>query len=747
MTAPTTHPTHAARPSIGRLSIAGRWSYIALPSLLLLVLIATILGYNTPYATSIAANTQIRQALFGFHGVEQAEGDSFRWTNGNAQVCLDQIGRVPSSTLSLRVLGKGANALGNLAIDLQVDGRPITSLPIIGATRIYRVMLGDALSQHDNACVLIASRAITSPSDPRRLGVPFTSLAIQPLRGAAPIRPAALQLSLNLLLAAIGYWALRRIGLPTGWTTLLIGGVALALLAAVWVGAIPPGLGLARHMLTIVVGGSVIALSSEAYHWLRLRFPQASALRFDLLAMAFWSLVLMGLVRLIQALLGYSNVWPLKAGFYPGITPLIPLAALAFALWAWLLLRMLDPRAAEPGLGASVAALLAGASSLPALLKISTREWESLFTTFSSTSSDYISDVPQVGNDPLGFLRAFVSIKDQLSLHSSTHPPGSILFLWGVERLLGPGTVPASTVVILLSSLAALAGLWLGRRLGGPRIGLLAGAIAAVMPGQMIYSVTSMDGIFNTLLAFAAIAFLLALEPPFRARSAALAGLLISLGLFFTYATTQLAFFGAAVAALAIVRGWGATSGSHTARLRAAARPVLRQGLIAVAVIVGSYGLLFLISGFNVVEGAVRATTINAEVMRSVTSQAFLPPSFAYYTLYIVANLLAFGWYLGPWGLTAIVFAGSDAAAKRPPTSWTLLAIGSATLIAGMTLSGLFNREVERIWGFTYPLLAALAASHSLQGSDHERRWRAGLFLGLAFTHSLCIRALLNTSW
>ncbi|NTW98046.1 MAG: hypothetical protein HGB28_05795, partial [Oscillochloris sp.] len=143
----------------------------ALPALLLLVAAATFLGYNTPYPTVVTASTETRRVLFGFHGLEQAEDGAFLWTNGSSRICLDQIGRVPSSSLSLRVLGKGANALGNSVIDLQVDGRPIATLPIIGATRLYHVLLADALSQHDDPCLLIGSRSVVSASDPRRLGV------------------------------------------------------------------------------------------------------------------------------------------------------------------------------------------------------------------------------------------------------------------------------------------------------------------------------------------------------------------------------------------------------------------------------------------------------------------------------------------------------------------------------------------------------------------------------------------------
>ncbi|HMQ34748.1 MAG TPA: hypothetical protein PKD53_28685 [Chloroflexaceae bacterium] len=742
------HPAVApARPA------ARPWRYgrlrglLPLPAMLLLVLAATVLGYNTPYALTVEASTETRQILFGFHGLERADDYAFRWTNGESRVCLDQIGRVPRSALALRVLGEGGYALGNTSLSLQVNERPIVTAPVLGATRVYHVMLDDALNQRDDDCLLLISRAVTTPSDPRTLGVPFAIMQIRPLAAETPVWPAGAQLGLNLLVALLAYWLLRQVGATPLWSALLVGGAAVALVAAIVAGLLTPGLGLARHMLPLVVGAGAAALFTAVAARLRWRFWRAPLLAFDLAGMALWSLLLVGLTSMAQQLLALGGVWPLKAGFFPALTPLAVLPALAFAAWAWLVLRALDEGRPEPRPWPAAGLVLLGALALPPLLKGFVRGWDTLFATFTDNPYEYIADVPLVGDDPAGFLASFVSIKDQLALHSSTHPPGSILLLWGVERLLGPGPVPASLAAIGLSALAALAGLWVGWRLGGPRVGLLAGAVAAMMPGQLVYAVTSMDGVFNMLLALGAAAFLLALERPHRAWAAALAGLLIALGLFFTYAATQLFFFGVAVAAVAVARAWATAPDTGPRRRLAAALPALRQGAIAAGVIVALYLGLYLATGFNVVEGALRATAINAEVMRGVRSRPFVPPSLAYYTLFLGANLLAFAWYLGPWGLTATTAAGRASLVERPLSGWAALAAGLVALVAGMALGGLFNREVERIWGFTYPLLAVLVARHALQGDGRERRWRAGLYLGLAFAHGLLIRLLLSTFW
>lgn len=744
--------TTARRRGGGIARSAGRQlSLLALPLLLLATFAATLLGYNRPYAVIVAPTDDVRRVFFGFHGLEQVGDDHYRWTDGGSRICLDQLGRLPSAALSLRVLGEGAYALGNHTLELRVNERVIVSAPVPGATRRYHVLLADALAERDDDCVVLASPAVITPTDPRTLGVPFAGLSLRPLAAAQPIWPATLQLTMNLALAGLGYGLLRRVGLGAWPSALGVAGLVGLLLAAVYSNVLGPGLGLSRHLLPVVVGAGALALGTLTAARLTQPLEWAPRWVVDLLAMAGWSALLFGLNRLAHFLLGYSSVWPLKAGFYPSATPLLGLLPLAaFGLWAWLLLRRIAsarPGAAAGADPAGVALVFAGALALPVILKASLRGLDSLFGTFSDTTFEYIADVPRVGDDPIGFLRNFVAIKEQLALHSSTHPPGSILLLWAVERTLGAGTVPASWVAITLSALAPLAALWLGWRIGGPRLGLLAGGIAAVMPGQLVYSVTSMDGVFNMLLAMGAVAFLLALEPGRRAAAAALAGLLIALGLFFTYAATQLFFFGLAVALVAVLRGWAQGAGRGPARLWAAARPVLSQGLIAAGVIVAIYLAIFLATGYNVVVGALESTTINVAVMRGVEQLPFLPPSLSYYVLFLSANLLAFGWYLGPWGLTSTTLAGGAALRERPLTTTSALSAGLLALIAGMALSGLFNREVERIWGFTYPLLAVLVACHALQGDRYEQRWRAGLFLCLAFAHGFLIRLLLHTGW
>ena len=95
-------------------------------------------------------------------------------------------------------------------------------------------------------------------------------------------------------------------------------------------------------------------------------------------------------------------------------------------------------------------------------LEVSILGWDSLYTVFRDSEYDYLRDTFRVGDDPLGFLRTYVEQAPQMALHTSTHPPGSVLFLWAVERSIGPGAVTTSWAAIILSAAITLAAYWLG---------------------------------------------------------------------------------------------------------------------------------------------------------------------------------------------------------------------------------------------------------------------------------------------
>jgi hypothetical protein len=453
--------------------------------------------------------------------------------------------------------------------------------------------------------------------------------------------------------------------------------------------------------------------------------------------MLFWSVLLVATVWWMQVLQGNKGFWPIKGGMEIVLTPWVLLPIALFGVWLAIILRLLARE--HVAIGPALLLVVLGAAVLPVILKIATRGIDSVFYTFRDNPNDYIRDVPLIDH-PLAFLGRFVTISPTLTVHNRSHPPGSVLLLWAIAQLFGAGTIPATWAVIALGSLSAAVAFWLGLRIGGWPVGLLAGAIYAAMPGHQLYSVTSMDIVFVLLISAGATAFFLALEPGARPWLAVLAGALIAAGLFFTYATTQLFWFGAAVCAGALLR-------------RISLGHVLRQGALTALVILGIYAALAVLTGFNIIAVVRTSIATNSEVMGRTDASGqlstFTSPSLAYYVYYLGVNLIAYLWFLAPWGMTAWVGMGRSALLhRRSLRAADTLTLGFTAWIAGMWLSGLFIRETERVWSFTYPLAAVLIAAYAWQGeTTRVRVWRAALFTTLCFGMSVFLRTTMTSYW
>lgn len=755
--------------------------------LLLVVLLATVAGYNSPLPLVIGAGDDLQQSFHGLYQVERDGQSAFRWTNGHSSICMHHYGYTLRSAVHITLMGQYAVPLGIDAVTLLVNEQQPVVAPLPPTTRHYHLLVDGRQQPGADLCVSLASTTHLSPNDPRYLGVQFQALEVRRLVQAGTSLPAPFHIGLNITFALLCFWLLRTLGIPTWLAALLLIGGATLLGIGIAAGFIETGIEVSRSLLLVCAATGMLLATSLGLRFVRpweapgtTPYSSFIILKHDLLAMGLWSLVLCLSVYTLQQAHGAHGVWPLKAGVWPGFTPVALIAGAAFAVWLALVLRHLStPTSTSNTLLANAPwryplfflllfVLLAGAWTLPMLLRASVRGWSSLFLTFQPDPSDYIADVPRVGN-PITFLSQYTTLSPTLAWHNSNHPPGSVLLLWLVEQVMGAGPVPATWVTILLSGLLPLAAFWLGWRIGGATLALLAGALVVTMPGHQIYSVTSMDGVFNAINALAAVACFLSLQPGARPQQAVLAGVLLALGLFFTYATTQLFFFGVAVGLLRLTSLHQSTIAlphdrSRTAQFRSWLREnallssqaggfVVRQTLLTLGILAGIYLVLYLTTGFNIIEGSIQAKANNARLLAADPAAARPEllgiPSVAHYLYYLPVNLLPFLWYLAPWGLAALTsIIITRVRHCRQPDNLTILAVGTLTLVLGMLFSGLFVREVERIWGFVYPLTAVLMAVHIWQGTtQQERLWRAGLFLSLFFAQSAIMRMLLNTYW
>ncbi|MDW8403074.1 hypothetical protein [Chloroflexus sp.] len=693
---------------------------------------------NAGWPLTVAPASASRWLLAGLNQVETGEGGDFRWTDGDSQICAEGVGYAPRSLATVWLAGAYARSLGTETVTLVAGQATPVTVPLAPELRRYTILTGADQQTGANVCVAIQSAAVRDPNNPRWLGVPFHGLSVTPLAAAGAVTPAPAGLATGLALA-IGWLALLHLsGVPLLFATSLVTLVSSLVVYTLAGGLVPFGAGTLRWALPTVAGVWAGVIGLAGAQWLNARRPWN-----ELAGVIFWSVALLGTVWLLQRISGYSGVWPLMARIDPSPTwwVVVPIgfAILWFAIgWRWLA-RPLQPVPV-------VVYTLLGAFILPVAFDIAVHGPDAPIALFRDSPYEYLRDTPYVAGDPLGFMANFEAIAPTLSVHGSTHPPGAILFLWLIEQVFGPGPVATSWITIGLTALLPLVAVWLGWRLGGSRLALAAGMLAVALPGQMVYSVTSLDGVFSLLIAAGAAAFFLALEPPYRPWLAVVAGLSIAAALFMTYAATQLFFFGVAAAVLALARH------SPQAGWRSTLLAIVRQGAIAAGVIVTIYALIFRATGFNVISAARTATQINGEMMGRFREYGppptpFLPPSYDYYLRFAAANLVSYLVFVTPWALAALSALYMRARSERWQPAWAALLGALGALVLGMWLSGLFNREVERIWMFTYPLVAVLVAYHILTGETAQQRWRLALYLALTLTFFVAMKLTLYTIW
>jgi hypothetical protein len=705
--------------------------------LLAAALTATFLTANSGEPVGLSPFARAGWLMSGVNNNEKSPYGDYRWSDGNAQLCIEQLGRIERAVLELTVIGEYTAGIGVDRFSLTAGNAAPVVVGTAGPLRRYRLLSGSDRQPDGRFCLTAVSAAVPDPNNPRDLGVALGLYRVTPLL-TAPIVPAwpVTATVFAYLVVAVGLLHAVGIRLRSALAAVLTltAGIVLFLNA----GHVPAGPAALRWALPTLVGAGLTLTGVLIY-----RLPQLPPWGRSLPALSFgWLAVLTATHVSMQWVSGHSGVWPLKAQFFPqpywGLVPLlVPYAGLIA-----LAVRRLE---SPPRLRVLLPLTYLATLSLVVGMELVAEGPAGLTALFAESPYEYIRDVGLVGGDPIGFLRNFEQLAPDLALHASTHPPGSVLFFWLIEQLFGLGFLIPSLITVVLSSSAPLAAVWLANELSGRRAALIAALTAATMPGTLTYAVPSLDGVMNVLLAFGAAAFLLALLRPERWWYGLISGGFLALGLALTYAATQIFFFGVG-AVLAVAVQLLRSGQSPRLVLLQIARGAVPAALVIVVASLATY----LISGFNVVHAATTATRINAEMMdrfREVGMPAlpFGPPSLDWYLRFAAANLLPFAWYVTPWLLALLSLQIAAARERRWSAPRDTLLAATAALVLGLWLGGLFNREVERIWAFAYPLIAATAALTVVEMPQARRVVSVFALLGLLSAAG--VKALLNTFW
>ena len=356
-----------------------------------------------------------------------------------------------------------------------------------------------------------------------------------------------------------------------------------------------------------------------------------------------------------------------------------------------------------------------------------------LVSAYTRDSLEYRGDVPAVERaGVVGFLRKYSERRlfDKLSLHTRTHPPGGVLFQWAVSRLFGPGLWPAALATIAFAALTVPLVYLISREAHGPAAARVAATLFVVTPNFAMFTATSMDGPFAVFPALATWLFLRALRAERGTPlAAALAGVAAVAACFMTYAALFLGPLLALLGLLAVRAGW--TSG----------RRLLAAGALGGAGALAVYGLLAGI-GYDA-PAALRASMAHDHgLMDTGRETAWRHAAIG------IANLAAFLMGIG-LALAALWLRATAASLPRGGVRGAdPLAFAAALTLLAMAFSTLFTLEVERVWLFMVPLVAAAAARHL-----HELVERSGSLALLRTAAAVqCLQlfaaeALLRTGW
>jgi 4-amino-4-deoxy-L-arabinose transferase-like glycosyltransferase len=321
-----------------------------------------------------------------------------------------------------------------------------------------------------------------------------------------------------------------------------------------------------------------------------------------------------------------------------------------------------------------------------------------------------------------GFASQFPHLDGRLSLHAATHGPSAVLLLWLLSGLSGGSLLGVSFWVALVGVAGAIPTYAIALELGGERAARLAALLFLCAPGVLIYSATSMDAVFMTAVAVALAALVRAPRSP---AWAVVAGALWALASSFTFGAFTLGLFAVGIGVVAV-----------RDRRRTAATVLARGALVLAGFALGLL-LLRLVLGMDLVadfRAASRANFHDASRARP-------------YLYWVFANIPAFLWVAG--------IAQTALLAHQMRMQWRARAFGFETVllcvIALASLSGVFLGEVDHIWLFFVPPLAAVAASglERVVGSRDLRHADSYLRAVLAgsLAQTALIQVLLYTYW
>lgn len=318
----------------------------------------------------------------------------------------------------------------------------------------------------------------------------------------------------------------------------------------------------------------------------------------------------------------------------------------------------------------------------------------------------YMPFLPRI-TDVGHLVRTYVERLPAYPVHVRGHPPGMLLVLVALRGagLGGAGWAAGLTIAAYAGGVVAL--LITVRLLAGERPARLAAPFIAFAPAA-IFVATTGDAFFAGVALVGVALFTASTERRDRVGDllAASAGVTLGAALFLSY--------GLVLVAVPVV---------VIAVLRQRRRPFLIAAAGVAAIMAA-----FLAAGFWWVDG-LRATGEQYRLSIAKTRP---------YGYFLLADLAVFGVIVGPATIASLARLG-----RRAGPRWRVVPVIGLTMLVLADLSGLSKAEVERIWLFLVPPVAATTALLARPGSDVVRRG----WLALQVIAGLILQIALRTPW
>jgi hypothetical protein len=304
----------------------------------------------------------------------------------------------------------------------------------------------------------------------------------------------------------------------------------------------------------------------------------------------------------------------------------------------------------------------------------------------SPTATSYYQDAG--GITGLGsWLASYPSL--ELGLHSSTHPPGPIVFCWIFRSVFGDhyGAYAAGIAIALLSSLGVavsyrFSALWTTDR----RSRLAVPALYAMVPGFIVFY-PEFDQVYAVVSMLLILSWAGAIEG--KGEYWILTGFLLFLATFFTYSLLTLGSF-------LLYLGLRA---ARLGRENGGAIPVVAKAAgFSLLSCVLFYLALYVTTGFNPLLTFERSLTNQKRFAELLNRPYGTCVVFDLYDFFLAAGILAL-----PLLLSFLKHGGSDRD-LRSKEDFRLAMAGVITVVI-VDVSGLLRAETARVWLFLQPLV------------------------------------------